>query len=376
MPDQLAADNVVQEEPVLLALRPLRGTSTASWEVRLDEDALSLTSPEGRVVIMLPRGEAARHLRFGYDLFRGRYLSFVLAEGLRAHSFSCALAVLQTLLGWLPQKPEERQAREVRLNSAALVIVATAGLLLPETFGRWAAVLLVLAGTVGMLQGTRFYYGVNGLALLVAALWLLFGNALGGASVAVESHAATTGAGAALLLWAIQQFSLLGPRHRLSSARSHLAESSFEGGRLVSPLVRLVAKTALFAAAPLAVHAVALGTEAITRPSAGNAMSIVLYGAPMLTLLGAAIVLWTRRRPAYVEAKLSAQFILVVAVLYGAGWGVCLATGESGFPSGALSVALDLVTRLYVWIPIVIGVMLLNSWFARRVDHELQHEPE
>ncbi len=376
MPGQQTAQDTQEETPILLSLRPLRGTSPEPWEVRLDEDTLSLASSEGRVIMILPRGEAARHLRFGYDLFRGRFVSFVLAEGLRAHSFSCALAVLQTLLGWLPHKPVEAQAHELRLNSAALVLAGTAGLLMADIFGRGASVLLILAGTAGMIRGTRFHYGVNGLALLAAALWLLFGAPLTGIAVPLETRTATTGAGAVLLLWAIQQFSLLGPRQRLSAARKHLAQSSFEGEALVSALVRRVAKAAILAAAPLAVHAVALLAGGFSPSPAGMTTVIMLYGAPALALLGSAAVLWTRRRPAYAEARLTAQFILVIMVLYAGGWGVCLANGTPGFPEGALAEALPLVTRLYVWIPIVAGVVLLNGWFARRIDRELQREPE
>ena len=49
---------------------------------------------------------------------------------------------------------------------------------------------------------------------------------------------------------------------------------------------------------------------------------------------------------------------VVLLMLYGAGCGVCLVNKTGPFPAAALVEGLRLVTRLYMWVPIVAGVAL------------------
>ena len=364
-------------ETTALPLIPVAGGAGETWSVQLDDGLLSLLAVDGRTVMMLPLEAAARHLRFEWDLMRGRTVSFSLAEGMRGHRFRCGKDTVRTLLSWLPRKSERDQEREVRRYGAALVLFGTLQLLFPaHAFQGWGLA-CVLLGIVNVLYGGRAVFAFNGGAMLALGAAVLFlplperfaPEAAGGAQRLIS-----TGTGAILLIWGVQQFSLLSPMQQLHVART---EGYTGGGTPArSRLIIAVSATSLLLSLLMAAHVAGIYATARTPDTFAAVNDVILYVAPMLVLFTGAIILAVRRRPPYVEAKLTGQFALVLLVLYLIGLGVCLKGGESPYPLGALSTGVSMAVRLYVWAPVVLLLLAFNRWYGRRARREVEAQLE
>ena len=363
------------ERPIAaLVLQPVHGDAKDAFTVSLDEDVLSLISPDERLVMMLPREEAAHHLRFNYDLLYGRTVSFVVVEGLKAHTFRCPLLELEQLLSWLPQKPREEQEREVRLYGVALVLLGTMQLLFQALIYWIWGLALVLLGLAGVWWPRRYMFGVNAAVMFAVSLVLLLSPLPLG--VLLDDNLETvrllaTGLGSLLIVWSVQQASLLGPLHRLRVARAHHFEvvHAYEQGP--SPSVRIIAWSMIGLGALFGAH---LGWMA-WRSQQGMAdgwPDWVITGVACFAMLSMALVLRLRQYKSYLEAKLGAQFALVLAVFYGLGLITTASDKSVPFGPGILRVGVYALENVYVWVPLVLVVVAFNRWYAGRVEREVE----
>lgn len=358
-----------------LVLQPVHGDAKDAFTVSLDEDVLSLISPDERLVMMLPREEAARHLRFNYDLFYGRTVSFVVVEGLKAHTFKCPLLELEQLLSWLPQKPREEQERDLRLYGVAFVMLGTAQLLFQQlVFWLWG-VGFVLLGLSNIWWPRRLMYSVNAAAMFAVGLILLFAptpiGVIPGDNLDTVKLLAT-GLGSLLIVWSVQQASLIGPIHRLRVARAHYDAVARSGEQRPSASVRIIAWTMFALGLMFAAHLVWLGVRATTGLSTDSWPDWVVTGAAAFAMFSAAAILRLRGYKSYLEAKLAAQFALVLVAFYGAGLARMFMDESVEFGPGVLRAGLFSLANIYVWAPLVVVVVVFNRWYAGRVERELE----
>jgi hypothetical protein len=361
-----------------LLLRPIHGKTDEAFTVSLEDELLSLISPDGRMVMMLPRGEAVRHLRFNFDIFRGRTVSFVVIEGAKAYTFKCPLLELEQLLSWLPQKPQVEREREVRHYAVALILLGTGMLLFQEFFfGPWA-LLLTLAGVSCVVLPHRFMYGINAGIMFFISMVLFFSPRPLGLSPGENIETVrllSTGLGSVLILWSVEQMSMMGPIHRLRMAREHYAAGSLNFcDDTPAPAVRLVALGMLLLGLFFLAH---LGWVAVLEwrglgSQEGNVYDWLLYAtASFTTLVGAlALYIWDYR--AYLEAKIAGQFSIVLFVFYAAGITKMALQDNLPLSPYALSEGLFAFANIYVWVPLVVLVVLFNRWFTRAVEKDLE----
>ena len=366
--------NAAQAAPVRIALRPLQGSAAEPWSVALESDLLWLHAPDGRVVMMLAREDAARHLRFDWNVPRGRVVSFVVVEGLKAHRFRCGRRELGVLLDWLPQKPREAMEREVRLYGAAIVLTGVLQISLPEYFpGLWGLA-FVLLGLAAMFYAKRPMYAANSLLMLAAGGVLLFSrrhvHAAAGLQVDLK-QVLPTGLGSVLLMWGVQQFALLGANHRLRVARLRGAESLL-GERSPSPAVKRVRWAVMILAALLVGQVLGLFLQRYVGTSAPILRDWVLCLTLAGVALGAVGVLRWREEAAYLEARIAGQFAVVLGVLYCAGLFNVPIENSLPFPPDILWIGLFSLRQPYVWLPLIGLVLLFNRWFGRAVEKELE----
>ncbi|MBP8129755.1 MAG: hypothetical protein KA184_09245 [Candidatus Hydrogenedentes bacterium] len=356
-----------------LVLHPVHGDEKDAFTVSLEQDVMSLISPDERLVLMLPREEAARHIRFNYDVFHGRTVSFVIVEGLKAHTFKCPLLELEQLLNWLPQKPREEQEREVRRYGVAIVLLGAGLLLFPQYFFWVWGLALVFLGLADIWWSRDMFYGVNAAAMFVASLVLLFAPVPLGLRSGADLETArllATGLGSLLIIWSVQQASLLGPIHRLRLARAHRdARNARE--RAPSSAVKAIAWTVGALGVFFLAHLGWLGMQARAGAGEGLIEDWILHGVVSGTLLLLAGSMWVRGFRSYVEAKLAAQFALMLAVFYAAGAGTMLWSAEALGPQ-VLRMGFLAWSQVYVWAPLVVLVVVFNRWLAGRVERELE----
>jgi len=369
-------------------LPTLGGSAGEAWSAELAEDILTLHNPDGRMVIMLPREEAAHHLRFRRDVLHGRTVSFVVHGGLKAHRFKCGHAALQALLAWLPRKPVAALEQEVRYHGVALVVLGTVHLLLDQWL-YWAyGVVFTAVGLAGICYPRRAMYVVFGAATAVIGGVLLFvpetGLAVDG--LAQGHRLLLVALGGMLLFWGIQQFALLGIDHQLHASRLVSAESRQAGAP--SRIVLSVAVAAALFSAAFSAYAVVLavlflrqGADVADVAQGGAPRQLfndaVLFAGLALVSGFAAAVLYLRRATPYLEAKITAQFLLVVLMLYGGGLAVNAAQGGPiAVTEGILSAGLLGLDRPYVWAPLIAAVLAFGRWFTRAVERELQQGAE
>ena len=368
--------------PLEVVLRPLHGGPGEMWTVQLAEDLLSLLGPDGRLVMMLPREEAARHLRFSRDLVHGRVVSFVVVEGLKAYRFKGGSRALRTLLDWLPQRSQADVEREIRYYGMGLVALG-AGLLVLRPFFHWGwGLALVGMGLFGIGWQQRVFFHVHGMFLAAVGLAFLFapGAVLGGGAAA-SAGLVHTALGSLLLVWSVQQFSLLGLNHQLRGARAHRQEPVAAGASRSRLVVRVAVCALLFSMA-FGVYAVGIGVKAM-QSTAADWMSqplfhdLLIFAMLALLTFGAGGVLLLRRRPSYLEAKITAQLLVIVAVLYFWGLTSGLGLGDSfSISRGILSAGLLRLEKPYVWAPLIVLVVLVDRWFVRAVERELARQEE
>ncbi len=373
------------ESPVpSFTLEPIHGGAEAAHTVSLEPDLLSLSAPDGRLVMMLPRDEAVRHMRFNIDVLRGRTVSFVVVEGLKAYTFKCPPLVLRQLLGWLPQKPRAEEEEKVRRYGVVLILIGVVLLLFPDFFFRGWALALVVTGVADVLIARPAMYAMNAATLFFMSLVLLFGGVLLGRPVAVHPpeealpavRLLTTGLGSLLIVWSVQQMSLLGPVHRLRMAREQSHTVSQDVQRAPSRAVQAVALVLLLLGALFSAH---LGWVAwLTHTAAANAPAgyagWLLYAAAAGATLGAAAVLAARRFRGYTEGKVAGQLAVVLAVFYGAGLTTLAMESEASFSPYVLGAGVEAFVNVTVWAPLVALVILFNRAYTRIVEKELESQ--
>ncbi len=308
-----------------IPLTPLAGAARAT--LHLEDDILSLRTEDGNVLLMLPREEAAGHVRFEWRLPAGRTLTFVIIEGVRSYTYRASAAVVRALLDWLPLRPHEALAGELRWHGVGAVALGTMMLLFPhEQLWPYAGVLVVLAGCVSTLRSARNQFAVNACCFMLLGLALLFAPPL----LMPQAWAYwPTGFGAGLLLWGIQQAALLNPQHLIdqSQAMRHVPRRILrEGSRIHIVMATITLGCALPFAALALQH----------RDSLSMALS---FAALAVASLGIAVGLLLRGRQSYQELQLGGQWALVCLyfLTYGLVWhAVLFATDPTPYPLGPL----------------------------------------
>lgn len=365
--------------PARISLRPVMGRASETWEVVLEADLLWLHAPDGRVVMMLAREDAARHLRFDWAVPHGRVVSFMIVEGLKTYRFRCGRRALTALLDWLPRKPKEAMEREVRLYGAAIVLTGVLQIALPDYFSRTWGLGFVLIGLAAMFYAKPPMYALNALLMLAAGGVLLYAPrhvpVMAGMRIDLK-QVFPTGLGSVLLIWGVQQFALLGANHRLRVARLRVAASSLPEDRLPSPVVRQVRWAVILLAALLLGQVAGLFLQVYLGTTPPALRDWVLCLTLACVAMGAVGVLRWRRRAAYLEARIAGQFTVVLGTLYAAGVFNVPIQGSLPFPPDILWIGLFALRQPFVWLPLIVLVLLFNRWFGKAVERELEDTGE
>ena len=362
-----------------LALRPIHGARSERWTLQLDEDILALSTGDGRLVLMLPREESPRHLRFDLYLARGRLLSILVTEGSKAYRFKCSGRDLRRLVDWLPQKSREELEKDVRWYGVAMVLVGVLQLALPQYFHWWLGLAFALQGLLVVVVPKRPMYLLNFGLMLAAGLVLLFMPKSTPPVLAAAIDVARvlcTGLGSLLLIWCVQQLSLLGANHRLRAARIRRDLMELEDENLPSPVLNKIFWVVTTLAALLVGQVAGLFLQAWLGEEPPLPRDWILAITLAVLTIGVAAVLWARPSQAYVEAKIAGQFAVVLAGLYGAGVLSIDISGNLPFPPELLWNGLFALGTPYVWGPIIVFVVLFNWWFSRAVERELGQADE
>jgi hypothetical protein len=98
MPQSRPSKRETRSAAFYLQFRPVGGEEDRVWTVRLEAELLTLLDGEDKPVLKLHREEAARYLRFSYDIVRARIVTLVVIEGLKGYSFHCTKVELSKLL--------------------------------------------------------------------------------------------------------------------------------------------------------------------------------------------------------------------------------------------------------------------------------------
>ncbi len=362
-----------ENEAISVPLRPIHGKRGAPWSADMDGDVLSLLAPDGRLVMMLPREEAAGHLSFEWDLLRGRTVSFSLVEGLKKYRFKCSAGQLRKLAAWLPSKSREEMDKETRYYGIALVVFGVGQLLFREQFHWGWGLAFVVMGLACLASPRQVMYMGNGLLLLTAGLAFLFL-----AQPAVSSpefvQALVTGLGSLFLLWGIQQFSLLGVNHRLRAARAHRYSQTDDGEeRPPSRVVRIVGYALAIVSLLCVLQVGGLFAQIWLAERTPALQEWILCGTLAGLSLGMTAALLLRRNATYIEAKVAGQFAAVFAVIRFAGTAVHPLDGTRlPFDPSVLSDGVFFLSSPRVWVPLVLLVLAFNWWFGRAVTRELR----
>ncbi|MCC6145542.1 MAG: hypothetical protein IT368_17185 [Candidatus Hydrogenedentes bacterium] len=357
-----------------LLLQPIKSKTREHWRATLEEDLLSLFSPGGRLVMMVPRQDAVRHLRFAWDIFRGRTVAFIVVEGLKAHRFHCDAEDQEALLEWLPTRRQTELAREVQWYGAGLVLLGALALTLQDLLGGPWGLMLVLLGLGNLLNPRRRWYVANGALLLLLSLALLFNPdriQMGASGNLSAAHLLATTAGILMVIWSVQQFTLLSPNNRLRAARvqngqARNGHTDQRSGAVLMIIVVLAVTAGLFLG-----HLAALFAA---QPVPGDVFfgwDFILFLALTGALAFMAAVLWFRRGVPYFEAKIAGQAVTVLMVVYLAGAVSLLYHHQFTFSSSILRQGAASLVMPWVWIPLILLVVVFNKWFAHTVDREL-----
>jgi len=376
-----------RKAPSYLQFPSLDSPGRERWTISLESDLLTLSDPGSQRVLQLHREEAARYMRFTFDLFRGRTISLIIIEGVKQYSFACSREQMAKLLGWLPHLSQEEIEEGVRRSGLIMALLGVFHILLPAMLLWVWGVLLFAAGLAGTLRPSSRMCAVNAAVLFGVGLWdLLTGSPqdIRPWNVPPEHRWLAVVVGSAFLMWAVQQLSMLGPNRQLRISRgirdrrvSFLSEQS--------RLVRRLGFANLLASAVCGAYAAAmLATFFARAASAGPALipglhpalhDAVVFGAVAILALTAGVVLLCRNVPPYLEAKVSAQMLLALSVF--SVWGLVF-NGYSILPLagfvGIFGANLDRFSGPWVWISLVLCVALFNRWFARSLDRELEEQ--
>jgi hypothetical protein len=373
----------IASAPVYLALSPLHDRDGTPWNLRLEPTTLTLLAPGDKSVLTLHRDEAARYMRFDFDLFRNRTITFVIVEGLKSHTFRCTKEILAKLLAWLPNKSPERIAREVRRSGLAVGLFGVLHLVLFQYLPWWWGVCLLGGGFAGLVRPQRALYAVNGALMAAAGLWNLVPRTPAGMdprSVPPEARLIPIAVGSLLVLWGIQQIAMLGPNQQLRASRTVRDEQTRflpDTSRLVQFLGRIVLGAAgifgLFAL--LGWFLDGTGGAQAGAGAEPRWVDAAAFGTLCLLGLGMAAVLLRSKRPVYMEAKLCAQALIAIGLL--CLWGIVYQVAwqaRPGLPSSLLATNFGVYAQPYPWVVIVGCVVLFNRWFNRAMDRELEEQ--
>ena len=299
--------------PIYLGLRPLGRQAEEGWCVRYDGELLTLLRPGNEAVLRVHREEAARYVRFARHIRVGWVLTVAVVPGMKLHAFACNYNDVQMLLSWLPNKSPKEARREIRFAGGAVILFGLIHLLLPGQLSWVWGAALAGVGFIGLASPSRNCYLLNGVALIAAGLWSLVPWQIPGLDprvLPVEERLIPVVVGSLLILWGIQQASMLGPENVLRAARA-IRDRDADLPKVRSPLVSRIAAANALAGIACGAYA---ATVALTRSGTGLARlamdpllaDMATYAVlALLALLSAAMFL-VRRGPAYFEAKVSA----------------------------------------------------------------------
>jgi len=372
MSDAHRSTRKAQTAPFFMQVHSLRGDTEALWTIQLEPGLLTLMDPANEPVLKLPREETSRYVRFAYDLLRGHTESFVIIEGLKSYTFRCPKHHLLKLLTWMPHKTSVQVAREVRFSGIGVALFGVLHLALPQSlFWGWGVCLLA-AGVLGAARPRLAMYLLNGLIMLAAGLWALV------PWTPTETDLPSVIAGSVLVLWAVQQFSMLSPNQQLRAARAVRDQrAAFLPER--SRVVDRIRHWNLGAAAVCGAYALAVLASVPFRSGEGWGRllpvlpDLAVFGVLAVVALAAAFGFLARKPPPYFEAKMSAQLLIAAALV--CLWGILFALDFSAPLSvfgGIFGSDLGLFAKPYVWLSLMAAVLAFNRWYLRSVDRELE----
>jgi hypothetical protein len=368
--------------PFFLQFRPRKGYHNEIWTVRLNGDLLTLMKPGDTCVMHLHREETARYLRFSYDLLRGRTITFHLIEGMKSFSFPCTKTQMLKLVAWMPHKEHSEIAKEVRVSGLAIVLFGVLHLLLSgDLWFGWGTALVVL-GLSGICAPKRGLYGSNGALLLAAGLGDLVASSatkVTPGSALFDPSLIPMAVGLTLVVWGNHQLSMLGPNQLLRAARA-IRDRRAQVAPVESKVVRQVALWNLvggigFGGCALLLWAYAKGSSdgPLLASAEWTPDLAVFTGLAVFSVLASA-VLFMRARPAYFEAKVSAQMLLAVIILALWGFGASY-MAERPLTAFGNTFSLDRAAYAPVaWVLLILWVSVFNRWYAQAVDRELEEQ--
>lgn len=345
-----------------MPLTPIKGGAACS--VHFEEDVISLRADDGRVLLMLPREEASAHIRFDWRLPHGPVISFVIIEGLRAYTFRGSRDATRALLRWLPLRTTEALAQEMRWHGTGVVLLGTAMLLFPHAqLWPYAGVAAVLAGCLSVLRPVRGQYGVNAVLFMVLGLLLLFATPW---MLPPQMPLFwPTLFGALLVLWGIQQTSLLSPQHLLEQSRV----TTTGARRLLQRGSRV----------PAIMSTITLGCSiplwALAWQSRADVTLLVSYAALAVVTLGIAATIILRGRHSFRELLLGGQWAVVLLYFLTAG----LIWHSTVYPNDPTPYPLGPVLGFhspYVFLPLLALVLLFNVVLRQVIRARLATDEE
>ncbi len=336
-------------------LKPLKGG--AAYALRIEDEVLTLVGEDGHTVLMLPREDGAKYLRFDRDLLRGRIIEFRLLGGLRSMRFHCTTDATQAVVAWLPVPTKPRlHARQILLFLIAALGLAWPPLRLPGALVLVAAI----AGSLPLRQNTALPVSI---LAGIAALAALFLPAFSGA---MDNTAVPFLYGVVLALISLEHLALAGPNSAVLAARLAAGQTTT---RHASLLVRRVA----YAAGAAAVAFLGVGTALyLAAPGSDVELSDPVIFVIAAAMLGVPVPwLLTRARPPYGAALLIAQLLIAIVTLYAWGLGVGLIGGVTvDFGRGVFSGALTGSARPYFALPLLVLEIAFRAWFVRAAERE------
>jgi hypothetical protein len=350
-----------------IRLRPVKGQRGADWSLVLDTDMLTLTTPEGRVVMMLPRDDAVNHVRFLWDVLRGPVLLLEVVPGLKGYHFRKTNSIQNALLEWLPQRSKTRMEFEIRRHGICMLLFTLVLFQLGNLFPTLPVTMINAAGILLLAWPVRRNVGVSALMLSLGGLWLLYHAAFASGLAAIGAYArpAVTAAGAVALLWGIQQTTTASANHRLEAARSEHPDS----GAFPQPINVAVW---YFAGGLCLLVAGFLGAVMwnFYKQNGATSWELGLHAAPLAATVGMAVILFLRAGRGLLEVKLSAQWLIVVLVVlaYGA-W-----HGDPDPNASLLQAGIRHLSRAHVWVTAVVLILGFNASFRFWLSRQLRQK--